>query len=303
MILRAAASARRRLVRRGPGGDLLARVRALRRRIRDGRASVPDWRSRRVCAVLGLFTADQVGQHTPVVPGAAHDVEPRTAIEVLAGAVERVDDQLAATDTAAESTARQRNAQALVEEFAAGVQQVQDARVAAVLDRLTAEGALAETDRVALAADPATVQLGWLLRSAELAGHDVDRVVTDAIGARPLTGARSVAQVLHSRISDDLHGRLTPTADTLTETVPQTGTRWDGYLSQLAEAVDDRRRELGTTVAAEQPQWAVEALGPVPDDPADRLEWEHRAGVVAAHRELTDHNDEAQTIPPARRPA
>lgn len=231
-------------------------------------------------------------------PGRAHGVTPRTAIEVLAGAVERVDEETAATDATAESLTRQHNVQVLTEEYAAGVDQVQSARTAAVLDRLTTHGALSEANRTALAADPATVQLGWLLRSAELAGHDVDLVVAEAVAARPLTGARSVAQVLHSRISDHLHGRLRPAADSVADAAPtNSGTQWDAYLRQLAEAIDSRRRELGTIAAVEQPRWAVDAFGPVPDDAAERLDWEHRAGVVAAHRELTEHTDETRPIP------
>jgi hypothetical protein len=58
------------------------------------------------------------------------------------GLIERTDDVLAASDRAAESIERQSDTQALIEEYAAGVQQVQHARVAHVLDQLTSEGSV-----------------------------------------------------------------------------------------------------------------------------------------------------------------
>ncbi|MGH3616043.1 MAG: hypothetical protein ACRDRK_26320, partial [Pseudonocardia sp.] len=53
------------------------------------------------------------------------------------------------------------------------------------------------------------------------------------------------------------------------------------------------------------PQWAREALGPVPDattDPDGRAEWEARAGWAGSYRELVDHTDDADPLgaaPPA----
>jgi hypothetical protein len=76
--------------------------------------------------------------------------------------------------------------------------------MASTLDRLAAGGVLSDDERAAIAADPATTQFGWLLRSAELAGHDVDQVMRDALGERSLSGARSVAQVTHARIAEAL---------------------------------------------------------------------------------------------------
>jgi hypothetical protein len=68
--------------------------------------------------------------------------------------------------------------------------------------------------------------------------------------------------------------------------VPDTGSAdLDRYLRELAEAMDDRTRRLGEHAAATQPAWACQALGPLPDDPVARLDWERRASVVAAYRE------------------
>src|SRR3712207_9008840 len=54
----------------------------------------------------------------------------------------------------------------------------------AVLDRLTTEGALTDAQRQQLAADEAYGTLERLLRTAELAGHDPEQVLTDAVTAR-----------------------------------------------------------------------------------------------------------------------
>lgn len=60
--------------------------------------------------------------------------------------------------------------------------------------------------------------------------------------------------------------------------------------------------ELGQQMAETKPQWAVEALGPVPDDPAARTQWVESASVVAAHRELTRHDDQAEALGTAPKP-
>ncbi len=52
----------------------------------------------------------------------------------------------------------------------------------------------------------------------------------------------------------------------------------------------------------EWPQWAIEALGPVPDDETARAEWAHSAGWAASYRELAGHTDPADPLgaaPPA----
>ncbi|MGH3613219.1 MAG: hypothetical protein ACRDRK_11620, partial [Pseudonocardia sp.] len=76
-------------------------------------------------------------------------------------------------------------------------------------------------------------------------------------------------------------------------------------LAALAAAADSRRDELGAQLATDPPQWAREALGPVPDaagDPAGRAAWESRAGWAGSYRELVDHTDDADPLgaaPPA----
>jgi hypothetical protein len=57
------------------------------------------------------------------------------------------------------------------------------------------------------------------------------------------------------------------------------------YREQLASAVDDRRRELARHALEIEPDHLVQLLGPVPDDPSGRIQWEARAGRIEAYRE------------------
>jgi hypothetical protein len=87
------------------------------------------------------------------------------------------------------------------------------------------------------------------------------------------------------------------------EWIPQVeDPRWQQYLEQLAKAADARARQLGEQTAEAGPQWAAESLGPVPRDPEGRDEWVRRAGIVAAHRELTGHHDPESALGAAPQP-
>ena len=86
-----------------------------------------------------------------------------------------------------------------------------------------------------------------------------------------------------------------------TSQVPQTGDPdTDRYASELAAAMDDRQRRLGEHAAEHPPAWA-HGLGPVPEHPLDRADWEHRAGQVAAYREMWGYTHPHRADrPPAR---
>jgi hypothetical protein len=58
--------------------------------------------------------------------------------------------------------------------------------------------------------------------------------------------------------------------------------------------MDARRDRIGEHAAEHPTGWAMRVLGPVPEDPLDRLEWQHRAADIGAYRELYgyDHPDE-----------
>jgi hypothetical protein len=70
-------------------------------------------------------------------------------------------------------------------------------------------------------------------------------------------------------------------------------------LADRAAAADQRRHQLGADTAEQAPQWAREALGPVPDEPTARAEWERAAGWAASWRELAEHTDAADPLGPA----
>ena len=96
-----------------------------------------------------------------------------------------------------------------------------DGRTARWLDHLAATGQLSEAHRLAFAADEARGSVEQLLRRVELAGHDPQRVLADAVTHTSLDGATSVAQVLHFRIRSALEGRLTPQVDGYGDLIPR----------------------------------------------------------------------------------
>jgi hypothetical protein len=180
-------------------------------------------------------------------------------------------------------------------------------RLESQLDDLAAEGILDEDTRAHLAADQATEHLSRLLRVVEQDGHDPHQVLNAAVTrGRSLTDATSPAQVLAHRITRGRPDHV------LTDPVPATGTGTGRSLpagipepaavrlEQLHERAADRAAELGRLTAEAAPEWAVQTLGNVPPavDTADRADWEHRAGLVAAHREAVGHTDPERALPP-----
>lgn len=229
-------------------------------------------------------------------PGAAQDAERRSPAAVLADIVEGSEPDRAALAEAEESARAAESIRIIGARLADAGEKLAGARHAALFDQLAADGLLTDAQRQALAGDDTAPALSRLIHAAEVAGHDVDQALTETLTRKSLDGARSVAQVLHARLAEQWAGQLTPAGDTFADRTPPVDGEWGVYVDRLAELADDRRRLLGEQTAAEGPQWAVEAFGPVPEDVIERQEWEHRAGIVAAHRELTDWTDEAQAI-------
>jgi conjugative relaxase-like TrwC/TraI family protein len=140
----------------------------------------------------------------------------------------------------------------------------------------------------------------WLtLRSAELAGLDARQVLADAIGERDLTGARDIAAVLDARVRRR--------AGTL---VPLPPPRWSAqvpwitdperraYAGEIAMLMDARKERIGEHAAASACPWATASLGPAPDDPVARLEWQQRAASLGTYRELSGYQHPADPIGP-----
>ncbi|WP_436493409.1 MobF family relaxase [Actinokineospora sp. HUAS TT18] len=231
----------------------------------------------------------------------SNDVMHRSAAAVLAMTLEAADPAKSALATAVESAEAMDSVRTPAELLADAVDLATAGRTTRWLDDLTDAGHLTVNQRQRLAAEDAGPTLSRLLRRAELAGHDPRQVLHDAVTSRPLAGARQLANVLHHRITDTVP--LDPQGDSYTDWTPRVDDpEWQRYLDTLAARADARRHELGEHTAQQCPQWAVEAFGPIPEDVAGRREWVVRAGVVAAHRELSGHVDDVEALGAAPKP-
>ena len=141
----------------------------------------------------------------------------------------------------------------------------------------------------------------WLyrtLRDAEAAGLDAGDVLARAVAAKPLTGARDVAAVVDSRIREETGTLVPQDPGPWAEQVPdiEDPARRE-YVAAVAVAMDERTERLGEFTAETEPVWA-RSLGPVPDEPLDRLEWQERAAKVASYREMHGYEDPGEPIGP-----
>jgi hypothetical protein len=226
----------------------------------------------------------------------------RNPTAVLADTLEGADSARSALAAAVESAQDAENVRTPAERLADAIELATSGRTARWLDELVDTGQLRADQRAQLAAEDGAASLSRLLRRAELAGHDPREVLTDAIDERPLEGARQLTNVIHHRITaSDLP--LDPIGETYTDWIPAVDDpEWRQYLSGLAETADTRRHELGQQVATEQPQWAIEAFGPPPQERKELAEWQANAATVATHRELTAHEDPETAIGAAPKP-
>jgi conjugative relaxase-like TrwC/TraI family protein len=144
-----------------------------------------------------------------------------------------------------------------------------------------------------LYAEPGYERLMARVRSAELAGHDPHNLLVAAVERGQLGDARSVSDVLRHRLGL-LEGVRNPEREVRGEdwgtwTAGMGGPVGD-YAAELAAAATARQAELGARIAAEAPAWALHYLGPVPavevNQGRDQQEWQRRAGIVAAYRDL-----------------
>lgn len=149
-------------------------------------------------------------------------------------------------------------------------------------------------------ADPAWPKLASVLADIHATGADPAAVLADRAASRPLEDdptdpARSVAQVLHYRITEHaptaaaaagrpelLPGWVpTPPSEADEQGLPAELGAW---LRGQAEQIAKRVQQLGQRAAETTFVWTTH-LGPVPDDPILRQTWLASAGQVAAYRE------------------
>ncbi len=240
-----------------------------------------------------LARYDQIHTERDGVPAPApRPASPGTALGVLAGVLDHDGQQLSATQTRQQALA--------------------DADHLAVLHAIwTAETAPAREQRyrdLLLAALPPEHrrepghQARWLwrtLRGAELAGLDAAQVLAEAIGERDLAGARDVPSVVDARIRYRLGSLVPLPAGPWSAQVPGIADpERRAYAAQIAALMDARKDRLGEHAAEHGLPWAVAALGPVPEHPLDRLDWQKRAASIGAWRELSGYDHPTEAIGP-----
>jgi AAA domain len=147
-------------------------------------------------------------------------------------------------------------------------------------------------------ADPAAAWLWRSLREAEAAGLDSTAVLHRAAESGTLADVDSIAKVLDWRIRQRITGMPAQAARPWSDQVATTGDPdMDRYWRELADAMESRQRRLGEHAAENPPAWA-QSLGPVPEHPLDRAEWEHKAGLVECYRERWNYAHPHEPIGP-----
>ena len=173
-------------------------------------------------------------------------------------------------------------------------QQITAARRAADLDQ-TFQGPLSADDYARYRADPARPALHHAIREAQLAGHDTAAIIT-AITEGAMTGARSVAAVLHGRLQH-LNLPERPPPPSWAAQLPEA--RADGPARQAAEAMDERTRTIGEEHATRPQPWIVDRLGVPPARPGPLLnDWITRAGHAGFYRQAAHIIDPHTAIGP-----
>ena len=232
--------------------------------------------------------AERRGVRAPVVRPAPPDA----ALGVLADVLDRDGQQLSATQTREQALADADHLALLHAIWTAETAPARERRYRNLL-----QGALPPEYR----REPGH-QARWLwrtLRGAELAGLDPGQVLAEAIGERDLAGARDVAAVVDARIRYRLGGLVPLPAGPWSAQIPHIadpGRR--GYAAQIAALMDARKDRIGEHAADHAVPWAVAALGPVPAQPPDRLDWQRRAASIGAWRELSGYRDPVDPIGP-----
>lgn len=156
--------------------------------------------------------------------------------------------------------------------------------------------ALPQAEADIVIADPASETLWRTLRETEAAGISPADAIARAVARGSLDTAESVAKVIDWRIKQVTTGLAAQPAAAWSEQVPQTGDAdTDRFAAELAAAMDDRTRRLGEHAAEHPPTWAA-VLGPVPEHPLDRADWEAKAAKVAAYREMWGHSHPVEPI-------
>ena len=143
-------------------------------------------------------------------------------------------------------------------------------------------------------------QARWLwrtLRATELAGLNPVRVLAEAIAERDLTGARDIPAVIDARLRHRLGSPVPLPPGRWSAQVPEIADpERQAYITEIAAMMDARKDRIGEHAAEHALPWAVNALGPVPAHPVDRLDWQRRAASIGAWRELSGYDHPSDPI-------
>lgn len=218
------------------------------------------------------------------------DVKSESARAVLASSMDRDEDGKAALVVAEDDRARLDSADHLLGRIEGLTKEACRTRLERHLDELVSDGLLDSADRARLRTEQATASLSRVLRAVELAGRDPREELREAVAAGRLgVKATEVSKVLIARVNPSRHAPA-PSMDA--QLVPAgIDTEHARVLDWLHGRVGDRAAVLGADAVKERPAWAIEHLGPVPEDDGAREQWAMRAGVVAVHREATGYDD------------
>lgn len=110
----------------------------------------------------------------------------------------------------------------------------------------------------------------------------------------PVAHANQDAEVA-ARQADERDAQMEAT-DSYASRTPEFDGDLGRFMGQWAAEMDTRTERLGERVAEAQPQWAVDRLGPVPDDALKRADWETKAGRVERYREAHGYDNEQDAI-------
>jgi len=237
-----------------------------------------------------LARYDRITGERAAQPAAA--AETRDALGVLSGVLDRDGQQLSASQTRQRALA---NADHLAILNAIWTNQTTAAREQHYRDLLLAS--LPPEYRRELGH-----QARWLwrtMRAAELADLDAGQILEAAIAERDLAGARDLAAVIDARIRYRTGALVPAPAGPWSAQVPAIADpERRAFAAEIAAMMDARKERIGEHAAGHAPPWAVAALGPVPEDPPDRLDWQKRAASIGAWQELSGHCDPADPIGP-----
>ena len=242
---------------------------------------------------LELYRYDQHATGPAAGPGpAAEPAGIRDALAVLADVLERDGQQLSATQSWQQALADADHLVVLHAIWAAETSPAREQRYRDLLLAALPPGYRQEPGHRAK----------WLwrtLRAAELAGLDLTQVLAAAIGERDLTGARDVTAVIDARLRRRTGALIPRPAGRWAAQLPEIADpERRGYTARIAALMDARKDRIGEHAAGNALPWAVSALGPVPEHPVDRLEWQQRAASIGAWRELSGYAHPADPIGP-----